>query len=123
MNPIVRKLTPVVVVDAIEPALPTWRALGYEPVAEVPHGDALGFVLLAGPAGELMLQTRDSVREDLGVEPPAVALYADVSDLDAAAAAVSDAEVVIARRTTPYGATERWIRDGAGTLVGFAVHG
>jgi uncharacterized glyoxalase superfamily protein PhnB len=118
----IRKLTTVVVVDAIEPVLASWERLGYTKVDEVPHGDRLGFVILAGPAGELMLQTRDSVRDDLGREPPPFILYAKVDDLDAAVAAVEGAEVLIARRTTFYGATEAWVRDRSGAWIGFAVH-
>jgi uncharacterized glyoxalase superfamily protein PhnB len=118
----IRKLTTVVVVDAIEPALDGWAALGFTPTAEVPHGDRLGFVILAGPGGaELMLQTRDSVREDLGLEPPALLLYAHVDALEEARAATAGAEVVIEQRTTSYGATERWVRDATGTLLGLAV--
>lgn len=118
----VRKLTPVVIVEAIEPALPTWEGLGLRRVAEVPHGDRLGFVILAGDGVELMLQTRASAREDLGFEPPAVALYAEVGSVEDAGAAAVGAATLIARRTTPYGATERWVRDPAGVVVGLAEH-
>jgi uncharacterized glyoxalase superfamily protein PhnB len=114
----VRKMTTVVVVDAIEPALPFWMGLGFAAVAEVPHGERLGFVILAKEGAELMLQTKDSVREDLGGEPPALALYCEVDTLEGAR---ERGEVVIPDRTTFYGARETWVRDPAGTLVGFAV--
>src|SRR6185436_16861336 len=58
------KITPVLIVPAIEPVLPLWEALGFTRAAEVPHGDALGFVILAGNGAELMYQTVDSVRDD-----------------------------------------------------------
>jgi hypothetical protein len=121
--PVIRKLTAVVVVDAIEPALPAWEALGFARAAEVPHDGRLGFVILAKDGLELMLQTRASVAADLGIEPPAVALYADVGDLAAARRALGAVEVVIDRRTTDYGATESWVRDGAGTLIGLSGRG
>lgn len=119
----IRKLTTVVVVEAIEPALATWTGLGFAAVAEVPHDGRLGFVILARDGVELMLQTRASVREDLGFEPPALALYADVAALDEAraAAVAGGAQVVIARRTTDYGATECWVRDPSGTLIGLST--
>ena len=45
----INKLTPVRIVEAIEPCLPFWcDALGYEKKTEVPHGDRLGFVILEG---------------------------------------------------------------------------
>ena len=41
------KLTPVCIVDRIEDSLPFWvERLGFTQVAEVPDGDALGFVIL-----------------------------------------------------------------------------
>src|SRR5207237_6539683 len=111
-----RKLTPVLIVDAIEPLLPLWDALGFTHVAEVPHGEALGFVILARDGVEVMYQTLASVRED---EPKvlergvgAAMLFIEVDNLDEVAALVpADAEVIVRRRTTNYGATEMFIRD------------
>jgi hypothetical protein len=119
---VVKKLTTVVVVDDIERALPFWEGLGYARVAEVPHGDRIGFVILAGDGTQLMLQSVASVREDIGVEGERFLLYTEVSSLDEARAAVPGAKVLIERRTTSYGATETWIRDPAGTIVAFSTH-
>ena len=124
------KITPVLVVPAIEPLLPLWEALGFTRTAEVPHGSALGFVILAKDNAELMLQTVDSVRAD---EPrvfvgsstigPA-SLFIEVDDLDAVVAKLPrGTDVFVERRTTPYGATETFIRDAAGNLVIFAQFG
>lgn len=114
----VQKLTPVMIVDAIEPLLPFWEASGFGCVATVPHGDALGFVILVSSGGaELMLQSRASVIEDLGLaDPPSVALYTHVDTLDDV-----PGEVLIARRTTFYGAVETWVWDPGRGLVGFAI--
>ena len=47
-NAIVKKLTPVLMVDAIEPCLPLWtERLGWTKTAEAPDGDKIGFVILA----------------------------------------------------------------------------
>ena len=115
---VVSKLTPVMVVDAIEPLLPFWEASGFGVVASVPHGEAHGFVILVSSDGaELMLQSRASVIEDLGLaDPPAVALYAKVDTLDDV-----PGDVLIARRTTFYGAVETWVWDPGRGLVGFAI--
>ena len=76
------KLTTLLVVDAIEPALPAFGKLGYEVTVRVPEKGTLGFVILAGGPGALMLQTRASLAEDLpavaALEPRSL-LYADVS--------------------------------------------
>jgi uncharacterized glyoxalase superfamily protein PhnB len=117
---VVNKLTTVVVVEAIEPALAFWGALGFEKRTEVPHEGKLGFVILAQGDQEIMLQTKDSVRADLGGEPPPMALYAEVSSIEEARRALGAVEVVIDRRKTFYGATESWVRDPAGTLIGLS---
>jgi uncharacterized glyoxalase superfamily protein PhnB len=117
----ITKVTPVRIVDRIEPCLPFWcDGLGYEKRAEVPHGDRLGFVLLENGAGEVMLQTRASVEEDL----PSVAkrgaqtvLFVEVKSLAAARKAVKGAEVLVEERTTFYGMKEMVVADPAGTIV------
>ena len=118
------KITPVLIVPSIEPVLPLWEALGFTRTAEVPHGDVLGFVILAGNGAEVMYQTIDSVKGD---EPKALeghgasALFIEVEDLDAVVAKLpKDTNVIVARRTTPYGATETFIRDAAGNTIAFA---
>lgn len=121
------KITPVLVVPEIEPVLPLWEALGFARVAEVPHGDRLGFVILAGEGAEVMYQTEDSVRAD---EPKALAgprtigaasLFIEVPKLDDVVARLpAGVDRFVERRTTPYGATETFIRDAAGNVIIFA---
>ena len=119
----VTKATPLMVVDAIEPALPFWAALGYAKTVEVPHGDTIGFVILVNGERELMLQTRGSLGDDLGLATqPAFAMYLDVDSHTEARDACGPSRVLIADRTTPYGAKESWVLDPAGNLVGFASH-
>ena len=124
------KITPVLVVPAIEPLLPLWEALGFTRTAEVPHEGALGFVILAKDNAELMLQTVDSVRADEprvfanSSTPGPASLFIEVDDLDAVVAKLPQGtDVFVERRTTPYGATETFIRDGAGNVVVFAQFG
>jgi uncharacterized glyoxalase superfamily protein PhnB len=120
----VTRLTTILIVDAIEPALAVWtNVLGFEKTVEVPRGDKLGFVILARDRIELMLQTRASIAGDM---PKVVEtgvthmLYADVASLDDAIASLDSAEVVVPRRKTFYGADEIWVRDRSGTIIGFA---
>ena len=125
--PMFKKLTPVLVVDAIEPVLPFWEALGFKTIATVPHGKRIGFVILQHDNIEIMYQTRASVRDDLPVllEGPtpigATSLYIEVSDLEPIAARLPRAAVIVPRRVTSYGATELIARDPAGNVVGFAL--
>lgn len=117
------KVTPVLVVPSIEPNLALWEALGFVRTAEVPHGDALGFVILARDGAEVMYQTLDSVRADEPralekASPGTASLFVEVPDLDAAVAALpAGTDIFVARRTTPYGATETFLRDAAGNVI------
>ena len=124
------KITPVLVVSAIEPVLPLWEALGFARTAEVPHGDRLGFVILARDGAEVMYQTEESVRADAAsvLEGPkrleAASLFIQVGDLDAEVAKLpAGTDVFLPRRTTFYGATETFLRDAAGNVIVLAQFG
>ncbi|MEO7036460.1 MAG: hypothetical protein ABI548_21125 [Polyangiaceae bacterium] len=121
------KLTTLLVVDAIEPCLNTWQALGYTITVRVPEEGPLGFTILSGPAGELMLQTRASLAEDMPAvhaKLPSHLLYGDVASLESAAKAVlaGGATVLVARRKTFYGAHEVWFELTNGMILGLAEH-
>jgi len=128
-----KRATPIIVVDRIEPCLPFWTdALGFEITATVPHEDALGFAMLNGGDVQLMYQSRASVEADLGASgaPAGLAaelsgstttLFAEVDDLDAVISAIGDLEVVVPRRQTFYGMDEIFVRAPCGTLLGLAM--
>ena len=102
--------------------LSPWQTgqLGYARVAEVPHEDALGFVMLVREGSGVMLQSRASLAVDLpaiAAKKPSVVLYADVASIDEALAAMNGPEVIVPRRTTFYGATEIGVVDPAGNVV------
>jgi uncharacterized glyoxalase superfamily protein PhnB len=123
-----KKLTPVVYVEEIEPVLPFWiDRLGFEVTTEVPEGDRAGFVILQKGDVELMYQSRESVLKDL---PPladspmgGTFLFIQVDDLDAIERALEGIELVVPRRTTFYGADEIIVREPAGNVVTFAAFG
>lgn len=119
-----KKLTPVLVVDAIEPCLAFWvERLGFQKTVEVPHDDRLGFVILNHGTIELMLQTRASVAADvpaLSQEAFRTALFIEVDDLAGIQRAVRGLELVFDERKTFYGAREICVRDPAGNAVTFA---
>jgi uncharacterized glyoxalase superfamily protein PhnB len=125
MSLTVKKLTPILYVEEIEPVLSFWtERLGFELTTEVPEGDRLGFVILARDGVEVMYQTRASVEGDV----PTLAdtpmggsiLFLEILDLDAVRAALDGIEPVVPRRTTFYGADEIFVREPAGNIVGFA---
>ncbi|HKG95959.1 MAG TPA: hypothetical protein VKA84_28865 [Gemmatimonadaceae bacterium] len=128
----VRKLSPVLLVDAIEPCLPLWtERLGFELTVQVPEGDRLGFVILVKDGVEVMYQSWASVRNDIpalaeGADPRATAhtaLFIEVADVEAVARVVQSdpsIEVAVARRKTFYGMDEIGVREPGGHVVIFA---
>jgi hypothetical protein len=123
----VKKITPVLLVDAIEPCLPFWvDLLGWSKTVEAPHDGRAGFVILVKNDVELMYQTRACVRDDvpaLGDAPAGGALlYLETSDLDAVERALhgSSAPIVVPRRRTFYGMNEIGVREPGGNVVLFA---
>jgi hypothetical protein len=123
-----KKLSTLLVVDEIEPALENYRALGYTLELRVPETGTLGFVILRGPtpeAAELMMQTRASLAEDLPIvakKKPSFLLYADVDSLAKARRGLTGVKVLVEERKTFYGATESWLELPEGTILGLAKH-
>ncbi len=126
--PDVRRLTPLVSVDAIEPCIPFWtEALGFEKGPAVPGESGLGFLILNRGPAQLMYQTVASIEDDL----PALAeemsgqtnmLFIEVTDLDGFIERLDavSAPVVVPRRKTFYGSDEIFVRAPCGTIVGLA---
>jgi uncharacterized glyoxalase superfamily protein PhnB len=122
-----RHLTPVLVVDAVEPCLRFWtEKLGFIPENQVP-GDNGELVFASAKAGdvEVMYQTRASAlaeRPDAAddLSGHSTVLFITVDDLDRIETAVSGAPVVKPRHDTFYGSTELYVREPGGNLVGFA---
>lgn len=128
----VKRLTPVVAVEAIEACIPFWtETLGFEKTMEVPSddGDGLAFAAFEKGKGEVMYQTWDSLAEDVpslvpedGAGPVFLFLeVASVEELDRLDEALADAERVLPRRTTFYGADEIVVQDPCGTIVTLAA--
>ena len=124
----VNKLTPVLIVETIEPCLPFWvDRLGFTKTVEVPHEDKLGFVILVRDGVEVMYQTRASVLGDVPVlaDTPGNGnlLYFEVDDLDAIEHSLAGLTPIVPRRTTFYGAQEIMVREPGGNAVAFAQFG
>lgn len=127
------KLSPVLIVDAVEPCLAFWtERLGFRQANAVPGEDGrLVFASAERDAVEVMYQSRASV---LAAEPEATrperardlaghaaALFLEVNDLDAVERALAGVPVVKARHETFYGTAELYVREPGGTTVGFSM--
>lgn len=122
------QLTPVMVVDAVEPCLAFWtERLGFELQNQVPGPDGkLVFASAKSGGVEVMYQTRASVIADNPSLAPelnghAITLFITVDDFDAVERALAGAPVVKARHQTFYGSTEIYVREPGGSVVGFAA--
>jgi len=122
----VKRITPVLFVNAIEPVLPFWvDRLGFAKTIEVPHGDKLGFVALNKDATEIMYQTFASLGDDMprileDAKKGPTFLYVEVDNLDAVFAALKDSKMVQPERTAFYGMREVGYQDPGGHYITFA---
>ena len=125
----VKKITPVLFAEEIEPCLKFWmERLGFEKTIEVPEGNKLGFAILNKGAVELMYQTYASAEKDVtsvssDVRKGPSFLYIEVENLDEIISALRGVDVVMPVRTTFYGAKEIGIKDPAGHVIIFAQLG
>jgi uncharacterized glyoxalase superfamily protein PhnB len=121
-----KSLAPILVIDAIEPVLAFWiDRLGFALVTTVPDAAPYNFAIAARDGIEVMLQTKASSADDTGditARVNASVLYFSVASIDDILAALGDSDIAVPRRTTFYGADEVWVRDPAGTVVGFAAY-
>ncbi len=122
-----KKLTPVLLVEEIEPSLPFWvDRLGFQKTVEVPEGAKLGFVMLAKDNVEIMYQSRASVEKDVpalakGPLRSSTVLYIEVPNIEEIVEKLKGVEVVVPQRKTFYGATEIGVREPAGNVILFAA--
>ncbi len=120
----IKRLTPVLMVEEIEPSLPFWiDRLGFEKTAEVPEGDKLGFVMLNRGEVQVMLQSRAGQAKDnaaLAAGPFAndgVMLFIEITGFDEWLPKLEGLEVVVPERNTFYGSREIGVRAPSGIIV------
>ena len=121
-----KKLTPILLLEEIEPSLPFWRdRLEFEVTVQVPEGDQLAFVILRHGSIEVMLQSLASVEKDdsrlaAALRSHASCLYLEVDDLAVIEGKLEGVEILMPRRSTFYGADEVTVRTPGGHVVVFA---
>ena len=125
-----KQLTPVLVVDQVEPCLGFWTgSLGFKRVHEIPGPDGkVVFASVERDGVEIMYQTRASVLEDHPgnageLDGHSIVLFITVDSLDEVEKALAGAPVVKPRHDTFYGSTEIYVREPGGNTVGFAQMG
>lgn len=125
--PPLNRLTPVLVVDTVEPCIQFWiDRFGLAPESEVPGEDGkLVFAIVKRGDVEIMYQTRTSVLAERPDEARdlvghSTALFITTEDLDAVERALDGVPVVQTRHKTFYGSEEIYVREPGGNTVGFA---
>jgi uncharacterized glyoxalase superfamily protein PhnB len=125
----VKKITPILFAEEIEPCLKFWiERLSFEKTIEVPEGNKLSFAILQKGTVELMYQTYASAEKDVTTISSEVRkgpsfLYIEVENLNEIISALKGVEVAMPVRTTFYGAKEIGVKDPAGHVVIFAQLG
>ena len=125
-------VAPVLIVERVEPTRDFFRdRLGFAQTAVVMHDDAVGFASLAKDGVVVMIQSRESLVDDVGADAAravhetisgrgAVTLYLRVSDVDLVVPALADAAVIVPLRKTFYDMHEITVREPGGHAVTFA---
>jgi uncharacterized glyoxalase superfamily protein PhnB len=122
-----KQLTPVLIVDAVEPCIKFWvDRLGFAVTNQVPDPDGkLVFASVQLGAIEIMYQTRASVVDEQpgtakDLMGHSVALFITVDNLDKVEKSLFGAPIVKPRHKTFYGSTEIYVKEPGGNTVGFA---
>jgi len=128
--PQLQHMTPVLVVDRVEPCLNFWvERFGFALENQVPGPDGqLVFASAKKDGLEVMYQTRASVVAEAPdttreLDGHSVVLFITVSDIDAVERAIAGAPMVKPRHQPFYGSTEISVREPGGNTVGFASFG
>lgn len=129
--PTLKSLTPVLIVDAVEPCVEFWmQRFGFEKPQDVPGDDGtLVFAILQKDGIEIMYQTKASVVADspsqkgelTGHSTALFITVGSIAELDAVEQALKGAPMVKERHQTFYGSTELYVREPGGNVVGFAA--
>ncbi|WP_169979726.1 VOC family protein [Tautonia rosea] len=119
-----RRMTPVFLVDRIEPCLDFWvDRLGFEVTLQIPGEDGLDFVRVSRDEAEVFYRTRASVEsQSPGIvessdHSPWVILSMLVSDLDELLPRLKGLEIVVPQRESDFGVRELYVREPSGRVV------
>lgn len=123
----IKRITPNLYADEIEPCIRFWERMGFEKVKDVPDGQKLAFAMLKKGNLELMYGTYSSLGQDPEVAKAfhkgTTYLFVEVENLDDVVPVTAGAEIVKAKHQTFYGSTEISVKDPAGHIVTFAQFG
>lgn len=120
------RVTPVLVVDDIEPVIPFWAELGFAPVNPSYEDGELIYMGFNKDGLEIHYQIASRFERDMrtssgGLSGGTSLIYLTVNNLDAIIERLGGAEIVIPRRATEWDSDEIYVREPGGNIVGFAA--
>ncbi|MEM9402086.1 MAG: hypothetical protein AAGA44_06250 [Pseudomonadota bacterium] len=118
-----QKTTPILLAGDVPACVKFWAEFGLECVLAVPEDDASMFAIVSNGSAEIMYQSKASITADDaavvdGVDKSIV--YVEVESLADILSTVTRHPIVKPEHKAPYGATEIYIRDPAGNVIGLA---
>ena len=122
---IVKRATPVLLVDRVEPTRDFFKRVGFEVIAEVPAGASVGFAILQKDSAQVMVETRGNENEPAAIqaitrESRRAAVFVEVDDLDAVIGALAGSRVIVERHLTFYKSDELTYEEPGANIVTFA---
>lgn len=120
------RVTPVLVVDDIEPVIPFWAELGFAPVNPSYEDGELIYMGFNKDGLEVHYQIASRFERDMRVPSGDLSggtslIYLTVNNLYAIIERLGGAEIVIPRRATEWDSDEIYVREPGGNIVGFAA--
>jgi len=128
-SPRVQRLVPILSVAEIEPVVPFWMALGWEPKDPMEVDGKLAFLAFTKDGVDIHYQSLAHIEQQFAgaaetLMGSTAMIYVTVNNInDVVAALDSGVEIVIPRRRTAWGADEIYVKEPGGHIVGFAQFG
>lgn len=123
----VKRVTPVLFVEEVEPCLKFWERLGFQRAMEVPDGANLAFAAVQKDGAEIMYQSFASAMKDASASPASkdrlkshAFLFIEIDDLGPIMSALQGTKLEVEPHDTFYGSREIMVRDPAGHFITFA---
>ena len=127
MSSSVKRVTPVLFVEEVEPCLKFWERLGFQRAMEVPDGASLAFAAVQKDGTEIMYQSFSSAMKDPSASPASKAgleshafLFIEVADLAPIMSALKGTKLEVEPHDTFYGSKEIVVLDPGGHFITFA---
>src|ERR1051326_5381686 len=114
----VKRVTPVLFIENVEPCLKFWEQLGFQRTMEVPDGASLAFAAVQKDGVEVMYQSFASAMNDPSASAAAkerlrshAFLFVEIADLAPVLTALRGTKLEVEKHQTFYGSQEIVVRD------------